>query len=253
MTVSCPVRQAPTAYESGQCANRYSLRPGGIDLTCRAVALCDLRVRARVLDVGCGSGESTAYLHRTLGIDAIGMDLSASACGLSRRRDRELTIVRADAVRLPFAAATMDALIAECVISLIDDKSAAIAECNRVLKPCGRLAITDMYARRPDATRRLCSLDGVCVSRMINPSELEGELAKHSFSIEAWEDHSYALRELVARFVFEQGSLEQLWTSSHTKPGESQQISDALKGARPGYFLLVASKREGGIHRGEQS
>ena len=147
----------------------------------------------------------------------------------------------------------MDALIAECVLSLIDDKSAALGECNRVLKPGGHLAITDVYARYPDATSRLRSLRGVCVSGMMNLVELRGELAKHGFSIEAWEDHSYVLRELVARFVFEHGSLEQLWTSSDPKPNESQKISEALKAARPGYFLLIAVKGEGEVHRGEQS
>jgi len=252
MTIGCPIQQDRTAYENGQWEDQNPLRPGGIDLTRRAIALCDLRAGARVLDLGCGSGEGTEYLYRKLRFDTIGMDLSASACRSSRRRDRELPIVCADATRLPFASASADALIAECVLSLINDKSPALAEFNRVLKPGGRLAITDMYTRRPDAMSRLYSMRRVCVFGMIKRPELESELVRLGFSIEVWEDHTDALRNLIARFVFEQGSLEQLWTSSQTKPAESQQISDALKAARPGYFLLVADKPEVKVHRGEQ-
>lgn len=250
MTVSCPFTEDRTAYESGRSKNQDLLRPGGIDLTARAIAFCRLSAGARVLDLGCGSGEGTEYLHRMLELDAIGIDLSASACRSSRRRDSELAIVRADAAHLPFASASMDALIAECVLSLVDDKSAALAECNRVLKPGGRLAITDMYARSPAALGQRRNLPRACVSGMIARPELEVELAKQGFVLEVWEDHTDALRELAARFVFEQGSLKQLWTSSHTNPDESQQISEALKAARPGYFLLIADKHEGAAYRG---
>ena len=244
MTITCPALRDRTAYESGQCSNGRVLRPGGIELTARAIALCGLSAGARVLDLGCGSGHGTEYLSSMLGFDAIGMDLSASACKSARQRTAELAVVRANATHLPFASASVDALIAECVLSLIEHKATALAECSRVLKPGGRLAITDMYARNPDGMDRLHSLRCVCVSGMIRRPDMESELAKHGFSIELWEDHSRALREWVARFVFEQGNLEQLWTSSDPKPNESQQISEALEVARPGYFLLVACKRE---------
>jgi arsenite methyltransferase len=244
MTISCPVLKDRTAYESGQWENGSPLRPGGVDLTARAIALCRLSAGARVLDLGCGSGEGTEYLSRMLGFEAIGMDVSAYACKSARQRTAELAIVRANATHLPFASASVDALIAECVLSLIEPKATALAECSRVLKPGGRLAITDIYARNFDGIDRLHSLRCLCVSGMIRRPDMESDLANHGFSIELWEDHSHALRELVARFVFEQGNLEQLWTSSDPEPNEAQQISEALEVARPGYFLLVACKRE---------
>jgi ubiquinone/menaquinone biosynthesis C-methylase UbiE len=188
-----------------------------------------------------------------LELDAIGIDLSASACRSSRRRDSELAIVRADAAHLPFASASMDALIAECVLSLIKDKTGALAECNRVLKPGGRLVITDVYARDPDARKCLHSLRGTCVSGIMTRPEVNSVLAKHGFVIQVWEDHSDALRKLIARFLLQQGCLEQLWTSGSAKREEAQRISEALKVARPGYFLLVAAKDGAAVHRGEQS
>src|SRR5271166_5740026 len=193
MTVSCPLTEDRTAYESGQCKNQDLLRPGGIDLTARAIAFCRLSAGVRVLDMGCGSGEGTEYLHREFGRGAIGIDLSASACRSSRRRDSELAIVRADAAHLPFASASMDALIAECVLSLVDDRSAAIAECNRVLKLEGRLVITDVYARDPDARKGLHSLRGTFVSGIMTRPEVNSVLAKHGFVIQVWEDHTDAL------------------------------------------------------------
>ncbi|HVN20738.1 MAG TPA: class I SAM-dependent methyltransferase [Dongiaceae bacterium] len=253
MTISCPITDALAACESGHWKSERSLRPGGIDLTVRAIALCRLSAGARVLDLGCGSGESTEYLSSTFRFKAIGMDLSASACRSSRQRDRALAIVRADAVRLPFASASMDALLAECVLSIIDDKAAVLAECNRVLKPGGRLAITDLYARNPEALGRLRIQPTVCVSGMIARAELEAELAKQNSVMQVWEDHTDCLREWVARCVFEHGSPDWLWKSSHMNADESQQISAALKAARPGYFLLVACKHQEPVHRGQPS
>jgi len=70
----CAAGKQP-AYATGRdpMDGDHLLRPGGLELTARAVDFAGLGAGAAVLDLGCGSGDSVRYL-RTLGIDAIGID-----------------------------------------------------------------------------------------------------------------------------------------------------------------------------------
>ena len=52
------------------------IRPGGLRITERAISLWKLPPGARVLDVGCGQGESVTHLREKYGLDALGIDAS---------------------------------------------------------------------------------------------------------------------------------------------------------------------------------
>ena len=249
MTTMCSATDS-SAYYRGQWDDEHPLRPGGTALTARALELCRLRPGARVLDLGCGQGEGTRYLRQALDIDIIAVDISPSACSLSKRRQPDADVVCASASSLPFASSSMDAVIAECVLSVVANPECALAECFRVLGEHGRLAITDMYARNPEAIASLRALPQACAAGMMVRAELETELARQGFEIEVWEDHSRLLAEFVARFVMEHGSIERLWTGE-TDGEEARQASRAMKDVRPSYFLLIARKRiappDGGV------
>jgi arsenite methyltransferase len=239
MTARCSSVAGPPAYQSGRWEDS-PLRPGGVALTARALELCGIAEGARVLDLGCGSGEGLTYLRQAPGVDVVGIDISPSACRLSLE-SRPGSVVCGCNTCLPFADESMDAVVAECVLSLVEDQERALAECSRVLRKLGCLAITDMYARNADAIADLRTLRGTCVSGMHVRSELEGSLARQDFAIEAWEDHSNLLKQMVARFVMEHGSVEQLWAST-VDSQDAQRISQVLKNVRPGYFLAIARK-----------
>jgi hypothetical protein len=55
-----------------------------------------------------------------------------------------------------------------------------------------------------------------------------------------WEDHSPALRECAARFIFEHDTLEGLWPCGGQESADEMQA--AMRAARAGYFLLVATR-----------
>lgn len=107
---------------------------------------------ARVLDVCAGLGGPARFLATRRGCRVVGVELNAGrAAGgerLTRRVGlaRRVRLLRGDAQRLPFAAASFDACISQEALLHVPDKAAVLAECHRVLAPGGRLAFTDWIA-----------------------------------------------------------------------------------------------------------
>jgi SAM-dependent methyltransferase len=230
-----------SAYATGRLAREDDrlFRPGGLELTARAITLAHLGAGATVLDLGCGAGDSVRYL-RTLGIDAMGIDCDDRDNNGSKRNLAFYPHVVAKAEALPFPVRSVHGVLAECSLSLIEDQERVLAECARVLKDRGRLMISDLYARQPEAIAAVRALNDSCVSGMIIREELEARLARCGFRVEVWEDHSRALRESAARFILENGSLEGLWTCEAEDSAEA--IQTAMHDARAGYFLLIAMR-----------
>lgn len=239
--------QEPTGrvrvYEEGalrQVAGE-AIRPGGLELTERAVALWDLAPGARVLDLGCGTGVSIEHLGSRRGMWAIGLDASALLLREGRERQAQLPLLQAAGERLPMASSSMDAVLAECTLSLMADLGQALAECHRVLRPRGLLAVTDLYARQPDGAAALhrlplCS----CLSGALPPQELIGRLQAAGFELLLWEDHTAALCSLAAQLIMAHGSLDSFWRQMVPSGAAVAEVGPAIAAARPGYFLLIA-------------
>jgi SAM-dependent methyltransferase len=105
---------------------------------------------ARVLDVGCGTGEDAAGLDPT----AIGIERSVVMCKEARARHAELALVLADASAIPIRDGNFDAVRADRVLQHLHDVPAALREWRRVVHPGGRLITFD-----PDLAT--ASVDGV--------------------------------------------------------------------------------------------
>jgi SAM-dependent methyltransferase len=192
------------------------LRPGGLALTEELIGLAGFRPGHRVADVGCGLGASTRLLVRR-GVAAVGVDVDVQAS------PRAAPFVAADAARLPFADQSLDGVLAECVLSVLPNRGAALAEWARALKPGGRLALSDVYGRAGAETARLPTREG-----------LELTIAAAGFQIERFEGRSEVLRRWVAEFIFAHGSLDALCDGA---------VDPATLGrSRPGYCLIAALK-----------
>ena len=128
--------------------------PGGEALTRRLIDDLALSEDERVLDLACGVGTTAMLLVEDFDIDVTGLDYSAKnlarAQGRSGVCDR-LAYVQGSADALPFDDETFDAVLCECAVSTFFDKPRVAAELQRVLKPGGRLAISDMavYGQLP--------------------------------------------------------------------------------------------------------
>jgi len=101
----------------------------------------------RILDVACGTGAIASTLARkSPAVELVGVDFSTGMLEVARRKhaqQRNVHVLAGDAMRLPFADASFDAVT--CVYGLrnMADPHVALAECARVMRPMGRLWIMD--------------------------------------------------------------------------------------------------------------
>ena len=106
----------------------------------------------RMLDLGCGSGE-IARAGAAAGLRVTGCDISElmlrSAMSRDPGSDVEWVQLETQWRRLPFPTASFDAVVAASVLEYVDEPSAVLAECARILRPGGLLACTVPDPRHP--------------------------------------------------------------------------------------------------------
>ncbi len=233
-----------------------ALRPGGVELTARLLAGCKLPHGAHLLDIGCGRGASLAWLQAQQGYHATGVDLSTRL--LREAASRRLAVAHASAGCLPFPAASFDAAILECSLSVItlqealEARPAALAtmrvlqETRRVLQPAGWLLLSDLYARRPEGIPALRSMPGAsCLRGVLDLFAVQQTLQALGFEICFWEDHSDSLRTLSSRLCQAYGSMQTFWDQASGEAIDGFDLTLNIGRARPGYFILLARKNTG--------
>jgi SAM-dependent methyltransferase len=110
-----------------------------------------------VLDLGCGTGRALPHLRAAVGPDGLvaGLDLTPEMLAAARDAGRGsvAALLLADARRLPFAAATLDAVFAAGLLPHLPDPAAGLAELARVVKPGGCLELFHAAGRARLAAR----------------------------------------------------------------------------------------------------
>jgi arsenite methyltransferase len=116
-------------------------------------AVAELRAGERVLDLGSGGGIDVILSARRVGPTgrAIGLDMTDEMLDLARRNAAEAGVTNVEFVRgtiedMPLPSASVDVVISNCVINLAADKAAVLREIARVLRPGGRVGVSDVVA-----------------------------------------------------------------------------------------------------------
>jgi ubiquinone/menaquinone biosynthesis C-methylase UbiE len=153
-----------------------------------AADLLDLRPGHVVLDVACGTGAFTRGFARKVGPEGLSIGLDASRTMLARavaetEPNEPVAYLRADAVRPPLRAGSLDAVCCFAALHLFDDAETALTSFATLLKPGGRLAVLTSARRGMQPLRTLDSTIGtVSGMRMFDHGEVAALLEQRGFT-----------------------------------------------------------------------
>ena len=153
-------------------------------------AIAALQPGETVVDLGCGGGFDCFLAARRVGKkgQVIGVDMTPEMIHKARENAAKDKIKNVDfrlgeIEHLPVANASADVILSNCVINLSPDKPQVFAEASRVLKPGGRLAISDVVAIAPIPTRMKNKLQAYsgCIAGSATVPETQRMLRKAGF------------------------------------------------------------------------
>ena len=153
-------------------------------------AVAELREGDTVLDLGSGGGIDVILSAKRVGPTgtAYGLDMTDEMLALAQRNAREAGIGNAHFLKgvieqIPLPADSVDVVISNCVINLSVDKPAVLTEIARVLKPGGRIGISDVVAEdrlTPEERAERGSYVG-CIAGALSKGEYESGLEAAGF------------------------------------------------------------------------
>jgi arsenite methyltransferase len=154
-------------------------------------ALASLAPGEVVLDLGSGGGIDVLLSARRVGPAgrAYGLDMTDEMLALARENQKKAGVdnvefLKGEIEQIPLPDASVDVIISNCVINLSADKDRVFAEAFRVLRPGGRLAVSDVVVRGevPAQIRRSVELWIGCVAGALEEGEYRAKLARAGFA-----------------------------------------------------------------------
>lgn len=155
------------------------------------ITLASLQPGQTVLDLGSGAGLDCFFAAKKVGETGkvIGVDMTPEMIERARSSAKRLNLQNVDFRQgyledLPVEANSVDVIISNCVINLSPDKAKVFSEAFRVLKPGGKLAVSDIVTDGPlpDAIKKSLSAWAGCVAGAVESQEYIGMMKSVGFA-----------------------------------------------------------------------
>jgi len=182
------------------------------------IAVADLNEGETVLDLGSGGGIDVILSARRVGETgrAFGLDMTDEMLALAQQNVEQAGVSNAIFLKgvieqIPLPADSVDVVISNCVVNLSVDKPAVLTEMARVLKPGGRIGISDVVAddRLSPADRAERGSYSGCIAGALSRSEYEQGLAAAGFeqiSVEFTREVSDGMHSAIVKAVKGEGA-----------------------------------------------
>ncbi|RZS32242.1 methyltransferase family protein [Herbihabitans rhizosphaerae] len=176
-------------------------------------AVAELRAGERVLDLGSGGGIDVLLSARRVGETgkAYGLDMTEEMLALARANAAKAGATNVEFLKgtietIPLPADSIDVVISNCVINLSVDKPAVFAETFRVLRPGGRIGVTDVVAEDHLTPAQRAERGGYveCIAGALSFTEYRDGLAAAGFTdVEVTPTHQVAdgLQSAIVRAI----------------------------------------------------
>jgi ubiquinone/menaquinone biosynthesis C-methylase UbiE len=159
----------------------------------------------RVADFCAGLGGPSRYFAHRYGADVTGIELTPArvkgAEELTRRvgLENSVRVIEGNVMQVPLADDSVDVVVSQEALLHVPDKTRALKEAHRILKPGGRLVFTDWVAHRPlsDADKALM-WDGMAVTGLYSLSSYAELVGQAGFAVSAVEDLTREWGEILA-------------------------------------------------------
>ena len=174
LLTTLPEGESAVSYGCGDPITLASLQPGQV-----------------VLDLGSGAGLDCFFAAKKVGEmgHVIGVDMTPEMIERARSSAQRMNLANVEFRQgyiedLPVESNTVDVIISNCVINLSPDKSKVFAETFRVLKPGGKLAVSDIVTEGllPEAVKQSLSAWAGCVAGAVQAGEYIGMMEAVGFT-----------------------------------------------------------------------
>lgn len=239
--------------------------PGDRTLTKLMIELAGFKEGDRILDMGCGDGETLTFMREEYGIKPYGCDMDQNMLDRALARDPQLKLRHTEGVELDYPSYYFDGVIMECSFSLMSRHDELLHELYCIMKPGARMAISDLYIINPDPTRAAEAYlnaraildrpreDSDCDNSPLYPSPyiLDGMFMQDKFidivrdtgfEIVAFKDKTPELRDFYAQALMDHGSIEKFFEATLPEGSEPCNFCRTKPGKNTGYFVMVAEK-----------
>lgn len=235
-----------------------SYHPGGLTLTRHLARQLQLAQGQGVLDVASGPGTTALMLAAEFGVRVDGVDLSAANVALAQGAATaaglasQARFVLGDAEQLSYPDSGFDAVVCECAFCTFPDKPTAARELARVLRPGGKVGISDVTAQRERLPAELTGLTAwvACVADARPIEEYATILSGAGLRVTHTEEHDRFIYRMIDQIearlavvrMTARAKAEALGVDFDRAPAILAAARTAVDDGVLGYGLLIAEK-----------